>query len=536
MPADTFMFQSSAAASPITVVLTLNCDVDKYGRRQVVGQLGEVQHRDRVNVDVADDRKGFFKLLALKAKLEEAETQLFLAADQRLCALADASDAAAAAERALAEQAAGDPAAHLAEDAVSEDVRAAADRYLHSPQLFQELWRDFGAIGIVGEGVLAATIYLIGTSRLLLQPLSGVVQSASSSGKSHVARKVLGMLPSEDVIIATDLSPTALYYLPPGSLVHKVVFMAERPHADPRDPTWANATLALREIISGGSLDKLVTVKGTDGPHETLHIHQDGPVALLQTTTMVRIFDEDASRLLSLATDESGDQTVRINNFQAMQATGRSPDTQAADDVRLKHQVAQRMLRSFSVRIPYADLISLGTTSLLARRAFPQLMAMIEAVALLRQHQKPQNDGWIDADHYDYYITHSLMAPLLEHKFASLNPQAAELLNIIGQHFGPRGPSNFIPSFTFHALKQVTSSGETTIRGRLRMLVDAGQIDQVTSGRGVPHEFQLTLRSPGSNARLPLTTPRELWQQIAARQQQTTGVAPPLPSYLQSAC
>jgi hypothetical protein len=45
------------------------------------------------------------------------------------------------------------------------------------------------------------------------------------------------------------------------------------------------------------------------------------------------------------------------------------------------------MLQPVSVRIPYAPHLQIPGGKVVARRAFPQLLGMIEAVALLRQYR-----------------------------------------------------------------------------------------------------------------------------------------------------
>jgi hypothetical protein len=105
---------------------------------------------------------------------------------------------------------------------------------------------------------LGTTLYLVATSRKLRQPLAACVKAPSASGKSYIATIIISLMPPEDVIEATSITPAALYYMPPGSLTHKVVSAAERKHASrANDADIANANLALREMISAGRLGGL---------------------------------------------------------------------------------------------------------------------------------------------------------------------------------------------------------------------------------------------------------------------------------------
>src|SRR5262249_22984061 len=158
---------------------------------------------------------------------------------------------------------------------------------------------------------LTATVYLTGTSRKLKAPLAAIVQGPSSSGKSYVVEKTAGLIPPEDTIHATQMTPQALFHMKPGSLRHKLVVGGERSRLQ-NDDVGAEATRALREMLSSGRLSKLMPVKGEGGLIETRLIEQDGPIAYVETTTLTRIFDEDVNRCLLLNTDEQPEQTKKI--------------------------------------------------------------------------------------------------------------------------------------------------------------------------------------------------------------------------------
>ena len=101
-------------------------------------------------------------------------------------------------------------------------------------------------------------------------------------------------------------------YLPNGSLVHRAVIGGERSRK--QDDDQAEATRALREMLSDGILRIMITGKDESGNMATRHIEQPGPIAYAESTTlgMSGIFDEDKTRLLFLCCDESEIQTERI--------------------------------------------------------------------------------------------------------------------------------------------------------------------------------------------------------------------------------
>ena len=125
--------------------------------------------------------------------------------------------------------------------------------------------------------------------------MAGIVQAASSSGKSYVIDRVARMFPPENVVRATTMTTQSLYYMEPGSLSHKFGVAGERSRVQNDDT--AEATRALREMLSGGQLTKLVPMK-LCGEITTQLIQQPGPIAYVESTTLTDIFDED--RNLSL--------------------------------------------------------------------------------------------------------------------------------------------------------------------------------------------------------------------------------------------
>src|SRR6516162_9868858 len=155
------------------------------------------------------------------------------------------------------------------------------------PDLMGAIRSDIAALGLVGEGDAAALLYIAGTSRLLPEPLRLIINGPSGSGKSELPRRVVPLFPPEAVLTATSITPNALYYMAPGSLEHKLIVAGERKHR--ADDEAADATGAMRQLISEGRIAKVVTFRNGD-EFETKTIEQNGPVAYCETTTSSWIF------------------------------------------------------------------------------------------------------------------------------------------------------------------------------------------------------------------------------------------------------
>jgi len=290
-----------------------------------------------------------------------------------------------------------------------DDIRAEAEALLRDPDLIDRITDDIESQGVAGERGLTAALYLVGTSRKLARPLAARVRGPSTSGKSYVVDKVAQLMPPEAVIRATQMSPNALFYMAAGALRHRLIVAGERSRKVTDEA--AEATRALREMISAGRLSKLLPVKKGDRL-ETVLIEQEGPVAFVETTTLGEVFAEDENRCLPLYTDERPEQTRRIITAMAGAYGGESGGGRDPARLRQVHHAAQRMLERRSVVIPFASRIGarLPQERVEIRRAFPALMSMVQAAALLHQFQRAQtDDGCIVATRLDYGVAVTLL-------------------------------------------------------------------------------------------------------------------------------
>lgn len=358
------------------------------------------------------------------------------------------------------------------------DVRESANQLLESPELMKRIVDDVAALGVAGEKELIVTTYLCGTSRLLRKPLALIAQGPSSSGKSHCVATAAQCFPPEAVIIATQLTPQSLFYLDPGSLKHRFVVVGERSRVENDDT--AEATRALREMLSAGRLSKLVTMK-VDGAMKTVLIEQEGPIAYVESTTLTKLFNEDANRCIILNTDERPEQTRRI--IQNIAATYAGMTT-AVDRERIiaQHHAVQRMLVPYDVVIPFAaklgELFQSQKTE--ARRAFPQLLHMMQASALLHQRQrKIDPDGRLVAEADDYKLArHLLTKPFARQLGGGISDGAMRLMERL------RAWNSGTFTTTEATKREKQENAERTVRGWLNELHEVGGLEIVEPGKG----------------------------------------------------
>ncbi|MHB2018556.1 MAG: toprim domain-containing protein [Candidatus Xenobia bacterium] len=275
---------------------------------------------------------------------------------------------------------------------------AEADRelglaFLHRPDLMQAVLEDVHFLGYVGEETNIAMVYLIGSSCKTDSPLSGIVLSQSAAGKSTLMEVLELLMPPEDVVFYSRLSPQALIWLPDDYVQHKVLAMEERIGG-------VEADHQIRLMQSKGFFKQAVALKDPhSGQMRTQEKELRGPMAYLETTTETHVNPENASRCFELVMDESAEQTRRIQrqqwNTRSLEALAQKRQREA---IRTRHHMAQRMLAPIPVVIPYQHLITFPSQWPRCRRDNKRFISLVEVIAFLYQYQRDRRT--LPADEY----------------------------------------------------------------------------------------------------------------------------------------
>jgi hypothetical protein len=465
------------------------------GRVTVTARYGaNLIHVDDITPTNAKQRAAFVKVV--QSKVPAVDTQ---AVDDELLRVATVEPAASSPKDGAATGTADDLLATM-----PADIRQEAEALLNDPKLIQRVVEDIEALDVAGERELTMTVYLIGVSRLLPRPLAGIVQGPSASGKSYLIERTATLVPDEVVIHATQMTPQALFHMKPGALAHQFVVAGERSRIE--DDERAEATRALREMLSSGRLTKLMPVRGEGNRIETVLIEQEGPIAFIESTTLARVFDEDANRCLMLHTDERSEQTRRVVGRLAEAYRGAVGGTDPARII-LRHHALQRMLRPYPVVVPFADRLGdlFPCERVEARRAFPHLMGMIQAAALLHQRQRPvDDDGRLVAQPVDYHLArYLLLKPLARLLRDGISDPARRFYEALAKRWPYTAGE--VASFKTTDAKKLATSSKSAVYGWLADLHDAGAVELVEEGRGrKPATWRLTATPPAEGAGLAL--------------------------------
>jgi len=357
------------------------------------------------------------------------------------------------------------------------EEEAAALDLLRDPRLLDRVLEGFDKCGAVGEETNKRIAYLAAVSRLLEKPLAIVVQSASSAGKSSLMEAVLDFVPEEQRENYTAMTGQALFYMGQKNLKHKILAISEQRGADA-------ASYPLKLLQSEGVLKIASTGKDPVSGKLVTHDYEvEGPVMLFLTTTAQDVDEELLNRAITLTVNEDREQTRAIHQRQREARTieGHLLRRKRAKLVRL-HRNAQRLLRPITV-VNNHDVGEFPDYMTRARRDHNKLLTLIEAIALLHQHQREiktitcEGDTleYIEATEQDVKLALTLADQVgLKPSLDELRPQARKLLSLITEMVKVECERSEIAAsqyrFTRRTVREYTKWGDTQLRQHLRRL------------------------------------------------------------------
>jgi hypothetical protein len=261
--------------------------------------------------------------------------------------------------------------------------------------------------GVVGEDTIAATTYLVMTSRLLPKPVSEAVKGNSSSGKSHTVQTTTRFFPPEAFLEITAMSEKAIVYMK-DDYRHRSLVIYEAEALREYDDSLTS--YFVRSLLSEGQIKYPVTVRDKDGNFTTKTIVKEGPTNIVFTTTRARVHYENETRVLSLSTDDSQDQTRRVL-FEL------ADENDTAHDLSEWHAL-QRWITAgeHRVTIPYATRLAelVPPIAVRLRRDFGAVLALVRTHAILHQATRDRDqDGRIVATIDDYDVVRELIGDVI---------------------------------------------------------------------------------------------------------------------------
>jgi hypothetical protein len=391
---------------------------------------------------------------------------------------------------------------------LSPEEREAALQWLRQPNLLERLRQAFHQAGIIGEETGTLVAYLACVSRKLERPLAVIIQSASAAGKTTLMDAVLNFFPEEERVKYSAMTGQSLYYLGETNLKHKILAVVEEAGAE-------KASYALKLLQSEGELTIASTGKDpATGKMVTQEYHVEGPVMIFLTTTAIDLDEELQNRCLTLTVDESAEQTGRIHQVQRERRTLAGLMAREERKALLKTlRDAQRLLQPVEVLNPYAPALTFTTGRTRNRRDHEKYLTLIDAIALLHQHQRkaqtlPGGQPYIEVTLDDIALANQLAPEVLGRSLDELPPQTRRLLDCIRELVNNKrkGAKASAPTFSRRELRNACGWSLTQVRVHLERLVELeyAAIRHGRLGSQYVYELLLDLDAPEAVAHVGL--------------------------------
>jgi DNA primase catalytic core len=391
---------------------------------------------------------------------------------------------------------------------LTESERIEALAWLQAPDLIGRLRAAIRHAGIIGEENNALVAYLAGVSRKLERPLAIIVQSASAAGKTTLMDAVLSFFPEEERVKYSAMTGQSLYYLGETNLKHKILAIVEEAGAE-------KASYALKLLQSEGEL--MIASTGKDpqtGRMETQEYRVEGPVMIMLTTTAIDLDEELQNRCLTLAVDESPEQTARIHTLQRERRTlaGIVAKAERTELLRVLRN-AQRLLAPVEVLNPFAPELTFPAQRTRNRRDHEKYLTLIDAIALLHQHQRPRGRHemagrvleYVQVTLDDIALANELAPEVLGRSLDELPPQTRRLLDFIRALV--RAKRGTMPAtFSRRELREACGWSLTQVRVHLERLVELEYLElrHGRLGSSFVYELMLDANTPEAVAHIGL--------------------------------
>lgn len=450
--------------------------------------LGERLHVDTLDLYQARSRAAFVKAAAVELGVSET----ILAGDLSALVLALEPVQDAAIRGALQPEAAD------ATPTLTAEQKAAGLALLRDPHLVERIAADVEAIGVIGEGVNALVGYLAMVSRLLDKPLAILIQSTSAAGKSTLMDALLSLMPESQRVHYSAMTGQSLFYIGEGDLRHKILAIAE-------EEGVRQAAYALKLLQSQGELTIASTGKDpATGKLVTSEYRVEGPVMLCLTTTAIDIDEELLNRCLVLTINETAEQTAAIQQRQRQARTLAGLQAKVrSDHVLSAHRAAQTLLRPLAVVNPFAESLTFASDRVRLRRDHVKYLALIDAIALLHQHQRKvaavEVDGasveYIEVTQADIALANRLAHAVLGRSLDELPPQTRRVLAALDgwvtqQIAGTDTPRGDV-QFTRRTVRAHLSLSDTQLRVHLDRLVQLEYVLPHAGKQGQLYSYSL---------------------------------------------
>ncbi len=352
---------------------------------------------------------------------------------------------------------------------IDQSTREKCTGFLKSINLLDRINDAIGKTGVVGEEKNRLLLFLIAISYQSGQPLHGLIQGSSGSGKTKLLQSIYSLIPAEDYKSFTRVTESSFYNYNENSLKNKLLCFEDI------DGLKEEALLALRELQSNGKLISSTAQKLENGKIQSMERIVKGPVATLSCTTRGDYYEDNISRSFVVAVDESAAQTAKIIDYQNSLATG---EINTVEIEKTKTFIANclRMLQPLKVVNPYASKIKLPQSVHKLRRLHGMYQVLVAQITYLHQYQRKKDKmGRLVSEKQDLQYACDILLDSILLKIDEMDGSLRQFYESLKEAFKDKGKEF---SFNRFDVKAAVKLGTTQTRKYLEKLVELEYLQQ----------------------------------------------------------
>lgn len=343
----------------------------------------------------------------------------------------------------------------------------------NNPKIIEEIKNKLAQTGIVGEEENKTFLYIIAASHIQENPLNALIQGSSGSGKTNLLKGIYKTIPEESKKIYSRCSEKMLYNVPKYYFKNKLICFEDV------DGLGEEAEYAWRELVSNGELISGVSYKDEKGNIGIKELTVYGPITSIACTTKGAIYADNMSRLFLIAIDESKAQTLRINEYQAKEASGQINKPEQLKAIQ-QLQNFSRILQPYKVYNPFATNLKLPEGIQDERRLYKLYLHFIEIITVLHQYQrKKTNDQKLITKKQDCQIAKDLMFECIMLKMDELDGSLRQFFERLKDHIGKQ--NNTAYEFTQREIREVLQVKKTQLSYYINELISLEYLQQTST-------------------------------------------------------
>jgi DNA primase len=367
---------------------------------------------------------------------------------------------------------------------ITAEARKKAKAFLSKENLFKRLNTLIGKTGIVGEENTRLLLLIVASSYKCKDPLHALIQGSTGTGKTLLLRKIMDMIPEQDRHVWTRISDKSLYHAG-TKFKHSSIAVEDW------DGLSEEVQYVVREMQSGKRLSSTITQKQANGKMENVEILAEGPISTLMCTTRGAVYEDNMSRCLLVAVDESEEQTERILDYQYKKDRGEINSKQELEAINQLQNMVY-LLEPKSVINPFAGKIQLPKRVHKIRRLNHLFQCFVKQITWLHQLQREiDKSGRIITTKEDIQLAINLLFETIVLKVDELDGSLRQFFEQLKEYVSAEDEKERY-CFGRREIRQAMNLSKTQQHRYMQQLLNLEYIKQVGGAVNRGFKYQIT--------------------------------------------